>query len=863
MDTVYLIDGNNYIFRAFYAIPELSNSKGFPTNAIYGFTLMLLKLLREANPKYVAVCFDVKGPTFRHKAYADYKATRKPIPDALIPQIPIVKEISRALGCKILEQEGLEADDIIGTLTLRLAASGKEVVVVSGDKDLLQLVGDRVTMLDTMKDKRYDRLSVRERFGVEPSQIVDLLALAGDTSDNIPGVPGIGPKGAQRLLEEFGSLENILNHLDRVKNARAQTTLRKFADQARLSQELARIKTDAPILVSLEDMTRQEMDQQKLRDLFSQLEFTSLLNEIKTDEQREGEFFTIRDALFFAKCQEEIKAKGETAIWAELSSENPLEGKLVNIGFAIEEGKAYSLSLPSVPKGEREKILEGIFSLLSSPTITKHGHDLKTFYLLCANQRVEFRGAGMDTMLASYILNPSRKSSSLSTIALEHLGFALPPKGENTQALCASTILSLQRHLTPLLIQDGLEEVLYRIELPLVPVLARMESHGVLIDTAFLRRMSEEMEGLLAASAEKIYSLAGERFNINSPKQLQTILFERLKLPPGRKTKEGYSTDVEVLTQLAQKHDLPAEILAYRSLSKLKSTYIDALPALVNQRTGRVHTSYNQAITATGRLSSSNPNLQNIPIRTPEGKRIRQAFIAPSGYSLISADYSQVELRILAHLSEDEKLLKAFSLGSDIHRETACQIFGVRPEEVTETMRRQAKVINFGIIYGMSPFGLAKELGINQNLAQAYIDEYFRKYPGVKAYIQRLLSEVRQKGYTTTLFNRRRYIPEITSNNASIRQMAERMAINTPIQGTAADIIKLAMIHLEEAIRDRNLNAQMIIQVHDELVLEVEDTQREQVADLVRREMEGVLELKAPLKVDLGWGKNWDEAHAS
>ncbi len=863
METVYLVDGNNYFFRAFYAIPALSNSQGFPTNAIYGFTLMLLKLLKEANPQYIAICFDVKGPTFRHEAYADYKATRKPIPEALIPQIPYVKEISRALGCTVLEQEGLEADDIIGTLAKRYASQGLNVVIVSGDKDLLQLVEEKITIVDTMKDKKYDAAQVRERFGVEPPQMVDLLALAGDASDNIPGVPGIGAKGAKLLIEEFGSLENILSHVEKVKNARTQAALREFADQAKLSQELARIKTDAPVNVSLPEISRREKDEKKLLELFTRFEFSSLLKEIKAETSSTTKVTVVKTASALTECLQEIAKKGEVAIHLALYPENPMEGNLTGLALATEEKGGYYVPLRDTDEGFKNSTLHAIGQVLTNGEITKHGHDLKTWVIFFIREGIEWNGLGMDTMLAAYVLNPSRKSTDLSTLMLEHTGKALPAGNSDPDALVAKAgaIMALKDLFRNLLTRDGLDQVWQGIELPLVPVLARMEHRGVLIDTPLLKQMSKEMEGLLAASAEKIYRLAGERFNINSPKQLQTILFEKLGLPPGRKTKEGYSTDVEVLTQLAQHHELPADILAYRSLAKLKSTYIDVLPELVNPITGRIHTSYNQAVTATGRLSSSNPNLQNIPIRTPEGKRIRQAFIAPPGYLLISADYSQVELRVLAHLSGDENLLAAFHSGSDIHRETAARVFGIPPEKVTENMRRQAKVINFGVIYGMSAFGLAKELGIHQKVAQAYIDEYFRKYPGVKAYLSHLLEEAREKGYTATLFQRRRYIPEITSSNNTLRQMAERMAINTPIQGTAADIIKLAMIRLDNALRAQGLEAQMIIQVHDELVVEAKAEIKEKVAAIMREEMEQVLNLKAPLKVEIGWGQNWDEAH--
>ena len=881
---LYLIDGSNYLFRAFYAIRELSNSKGFPTNAIYGFTTMLLKLLREHHPEYIAVTFDVKGPTFRHDAYEGYKATRKATPEAIIPQIPYVKDIVRAFGIPVLEQSGIEADDIIGTLAATYANEDMPVVIVSGDKDLLQLVGDHVTLIDTMKDKHYDTAAVKERFGVNPAQIVDILALAGDASDNIPGVPGIGPKGAQRLIQEFGTVDNVLNNLNKIKNGRAKTAIESFADQARMSRDLAKIRLDAQFSFRLEDSRLGDPDLAALSKLFGEFEFSSLLQDLKLQpDLPTGDYRTILDQSSLNACLEVVQKTGAMALELILTSQEPMRAQIIGIGISVSTGAGFYIPWSPL-EGEgipvsalnREDIRALLAPIIADKNIEKHGHDLKSMGIVLAREGIPLRGLGCDTLIAAYILNPSRRIFDLGQILQDYAGRSLAPIKEGAvsggkplpledltmyAASRAEAAWELADKLRPLLVKDGLDDLFRNLEMPLIPVLGRMEQYGVLLDLGLLKTMSRELRQLLDLSADKIYRLAGERFNINSSKQLQVILFDNMKLPRGRKTKEGYSTDVDVLTQLAKSHELPGEILAYRSLSKLKSTYIDALPVLVHPETGRVHTSYNQAVTATGRLSSSNPNLQNIPIRTLEGKRIRQAFIAPEGCGILSADYSQVELRVLAHLSEDKTLLAAFASGEDIHSRTASDIFGVFPEMVNDGMRRQAKVINFGVLYGMSAFGLAKELDISQKLAQAYIDEYFRKYDGVRTYLDGILRRGRQDGYVTTILGRRRYLPELNADNANLRQFAERMAINTPIQGTAADLIKMAMIRIDRRMSELRMKTQMIMQVHDELVFEVPAEEKEKAMELVKEEMEGVINLRIPLKVDIGYGNNWDEAH--
>lgn len=883
-----LVDGSNYVFRAFYAIRDLSNSRGFPTNAIYGFTTMLMKLRRDLNPRYLAIVFDLKGPTFRHEAFEDYKANRKAIPDALIPQIPFIKDIVRGFSIPILEQQGIEADDIIGTLARRYAGKGVKVVIVSGDKDMMQLVTDDIVMIDTMKDMTYNAAAVKERFGVGPEKVVEMLGLMGDASDNIPGVPGIGPKGALSLIEAYGTVEGAINNVEQIKSAGMKKALKQFADQARLSRQLAEIKTDVDINFDLEAARCGEPDAATLKVLFKEFEFPSLFQELKLkDEAIKGNYRLILKDEEFAALLDELRDVQEFPIDMLLSREEAMLARIVGIALSWKQGEACYIPLNhnydgTPPQLKEDKVLEGLRPFLASEKIKKHGHDLKILLIILAGKGIKLLGPGMDTMVASYVLNPSQRSFDLADVLREHLNRqiatakeligsgakAQPPSGipvEKTLNYACQRVdgvFNLTEALSEKIRQGGFDNLFHNVEMPLVTVLAAMEKKGVLLDLKLLRCLSEETAQLMSLSEEKIYRMAGEKFNINSPKQLQVVLFDKLGLPRGRKIKEGYSTDVEVLANLARAHELPGEILAYRSLAKLKSTYIDALPLLVNPETGRVHTSYNQTVTATGRLSSSNPNLQNIPIRTLEGKRIRQAFIAPEEWLIITADYSQIELRVLAHLSGDEALLAAFASGEDIHSRTASDVFGVFPEMVNAEMRRQAKVINFGILYGMSAFGLAKELDVPQKLAQAYIDGYFRKYEGVRGYLDELLARARRDGFVTTLLNRRRYLPELSSSIASVRQFAERMAINAPIQGTAADIIKVAMLNIAERLAEKYLESVMIMQVHDELVLEAPEAEKEEVMALVKKEMEEVVKLRVPLRVDMGVGKNWDEAHS-
>ncbi|MDO9515868.1 MAG: DNA polymerase I [Syntrophales bacterium] len=888
--SVFLIDGTNYIYRAFYAIRGLSTSRGFPTNAIYGFTNMLMKLCRDWAPEYIAIAFDAKGPTFRHEAYDQYKANRSAMPDDLRPQIPPIKDIVRGFSIKVIEEQGIEADDVIGTLAKRYEAAGMRVIIASGDKDLMQLVSDNVLMVDTMKDISYDIEGVKERFGVGPDRVIDILGLAGDASDNVPGVPGVGEKTALKLVKEFGSLEEVLKNAGKVKGKGLSEKLTEFAAQARMSRDLVTIRTDVPIDFDLEDIRFREPDVEVLQGIFREFEFPGLVSRLGEGVEKEEEDATgyrlITDGDEVAPFLDELRAAGGFSFDLQLTPDDAVRARIVGVALCCGAQRACYLPLAHTGEGaqqqlDEEKTLVALGELLSDDTLKKYGHDTKTASLALARRGIALKGEVSDIMLAAYILDPSRRGYDLPDLAQEQYGRTIPSlkdlTGSGAKAISfdavplkdaapyacrrADFIFRLAPPLAQRMEESGLKELFDDVEMPLVEVLASMESAGVLLDCDLLGEMSGQLGQLLDISEEKIYGLAGERFNINSPKQLQVVLFDTLGLPRGRKTKAGYSTDVDVLTNLARSHELPAEILAYRSLAKLKSTYADALPLLVNPETERVHTSYNQTVTATGRLSSSNPNLQNIPIRTAEGKRIRQAFIAPEGCEIVSADYSQIELRILAHLSGDELLIEAFQSGEDVHTKTASDIFGVFPGMVSEEMRRQAKVINFGVIYGMSAFGLARELNIGQKRAQDYIDGYFSRFSGVSAFIEETLEGARKRGFVTTLLNRRRYLPEIIGKNAQVRQFAERTAVNTPIQGTAADLIKVAMLEIARGIEERGLSARMIMQVHDELVFEVPAAEVEEVITLVRREMEEVIDLKVPLTVEIASGKNWDEAH--
>jgi DNA polymerase-1 len=884
---LFLIDGSSYIYRAFFAIPHLSNSKGFPTNAIYGFTNMLLKVVREQEPEYLAIAFDAPGPTFRHEVFGEYKANRPSMPENLRPQIPFIKEIVSALQIPILETEGYEADDLIGSLAKKLESEGMNTVIVSGDKDLMQLVTPQVVMYDPMKDKTYKIPEVQERFGVPPDKVVEVMGLCGDSSDNIPGVPGIGEKTAARLIEQFGSIEELLKNLEKVKNPTLRASLSHYADQARLSRELAALDTQAPLAWDLEKLKPGMPDREKLHRIFKEMEFSKLLKEFAAQPTpEEKEYHLVTEKKDFQELIGNLGRAGAFALDLESTSLEPMKAEIVGFSFSFKPHQAFYIPVGHTYVGAprqlaQKEVLRALRPLLENPESKKFGQNIKYDYILLAKSGIYLRGIAGDTMIASYLLNPSKHSHSLEELAREHLDHqvitysdvagsgakAIPFSQVSVEKACrysgedADLTLLLANLLMPKIEADGFGELFHRVELPLIEVLARMEMEGVKLDLPLLSIMSKEFEVQLQRISQEVYDLAEEDFNINSPQQLGKILFEKLKLPGGKRTKTGYSTDVEVLTELSKEYPLPARVLEYRSLSKLKSTYVDALPQLVNPATGRIHTSFNQTVTATGRLSSSDPNLQNIPIRSPEGRRIREAFVPEEGSLILSADYSQVELRILAHLSCDTSLIETFQRDEDIHAATAAEIFHVPVEQINPEMRRLAKVINFGIIYGMSAFGLSKELAVPPSVAQAYIANYFQKYHGVRDYIDKSLELARERGYVTTIMNRRRYLPDIGSSNRSVRQFAERIAINAPIQGTAADLIKVAMINIHRRLLEEKCKTKLILQIHDELVFEVPEKELDPIKVMVKEEMEGVVKLYIPLKVDVGVGKNWAKAH--
>jgi DNA polymerase-1 len=810
------------------------------------------------------------------------------MPDGLNTQIPYIKRIIEGYRIPTLQMDGYEADDLIGTLAKRLESEA-DIVIITGDKDILQLVNDRIQIYDPMKEKKLGVEEVIERFGVRPEQVVDVMGLAGDSTDNIPGVPGIGEKTAIQLIKTYGSIENLLSHVEEVPQKRARENLETYRDLARLSRELATIHTDIPVPHHLDDFSLPPPDLKSLKEIFRELEFNKLLKELlekKPAPSPEKDYRLITDEKELLELIDVLRKATSFSFDLETTSPYPMWSDLVGIGLSHEPNQAFYIPMGHQPQQSQKQlplrwVLEQLKPLFEDGGVKKVSQDVKFVWIILKRYGIHLQGMEGDTMIASYLLNPTRHSHTLSEIAQEYLDRSLMnykelvgsglkeitfdriefEKARGYGCECADITLQLSRLLFPKLKDDGLNELFDHLEMPLAIVLSKMEMNGVKIDADLLREYSKEIEAQLQQKMERIYGLAGEAFNINSSQQLGKILFEKLKLPMIRKTKTGYSTDGDVLTKLSLHHELPLEILAYRNLSKLKSTYIDALPKLIHPETRRVHTTYNQTVTATGRLSSSDPNLQNIPVRAEEGNRIRQAFVPERGWAILSADYSQIELRILAHLTQDETLMRAFLNNEDIHARTASEIFTVPIEQVTSQMRREAKVINFGIVYGMSAYGLSQQLGTDPKIAQTYINEYFEKYPGVRTYTERALQEARQKGYVMTLLHRRRYLPDIHSPNFSIRQATERMAINSPLQGTAADLIKLSMIRIQNQIEQLGLATKMIMQVHDELVFEVSEKELDQTSSMIRETMEGVMDLAVPLKVSIHSGKNWAEVH--
>lgn len=892
-----LVDGSSYLFRAYHAMPGFTNSKGEPTGTIYGVTNMLRRLLADYEPEHVAVVFDAKGKTFRNDMYKEYKANRPPMPDDLRVQIEPVHEIVKAMGFPLLCVEGVEADDVIGTLAKHATEQGIETVISTGDKDMAQLVNQHVTLVNTMTEVESDVEGVKEKFGVPPERIIDYLALIGDTVDNVPGVPKVGPKTAVKWLSEYDTIENIIEHADEFKG-KVGEYLRDSLEQLPLSKELVTIKCDVELQDTPGSLKYAGPDKEKLKELFTHFEFKSWLAEIleggssNTKESNkkkvESNYNTVLTEKEFNNWLKKLEKAKYFAFDTETTSLNYMQAEIVGVSFSVKAGEAAYVPVahnyPGAPEQlSREFVLEKLKPLLEDKKKIKVGQNLKYDMNVLGNYDIELKGIGFDSMLESYVLDSTASRHDMDTLALKYLGHKtihyedIAGKGarqitfdqvaleEAAPYAAEDADITLRLHETlweKLQATPSLVTVFEELEIPLVPVLSRMERRGVLLDTAMLKKQSGQLAKRVVELEQQAHKLAGQAFNLGSPKQLQEILFEKQGLPVISKTPKGQpSTAESVLQELAHDYELPEVILEYRSLSKLKSTYTDKLPEMIDSNTGRVHTSYHQAVAATGRLSSSDPNLQNIPIRTEEGRRIRQAFIAPKGYKMVAADYSQVELRIMAHLSGDEGLLNAFKEGKDVHSATAAEVFGVKPDKVTKDQRRKAKAINFGLIYGMSAFGLAKQLDIGRNEAQQYVDLYFERYPGVKAYMDATREKAHDQGYVETVFGRRLYLPEINSRNGMRRQYAERTAINAPMQGTAADIIKRAMIELDRVLQDNKLDVNMIMQVHDELVFEVKESQLKKAEKVIRECMVGAADLNVPLVVDVGIGSNWDEAH--
>ncbi|MDZ4730893.1 MAG: DNA polymerase I [Xanthomonadales bacterium] len=890
--TIYLVDGSSYIYRAFHALPNLTNSHGEATGAILGVANMLRRLLQESDPEHIAIVFDAKGPTFRHERYPEYKANRPTMPRELSAQVEAILEFVKLMGLPLLQVDGVEADDVIGTLSRLAEEQGMDCVISTGDKDLSQLVTEHTSLVNTMTDEHLDQASVKEKFGVRPDQIIDFLSLTGDKSDNIPGVEKCGPKTAVKWLEQYQSLDGVVEHADEI-GGKIGEYLRAALPTLPLSRELVTIDRQLDLGISPTELLRGGVDRTGLQKVLEKYEFSSWLKELGTAEKDqaaavEQEYHTVLDKAQFDAMLEQVKAASLFAVDTETTSLDSMQARLVGCSFAVKENQAWYVPVghdyPGTPQQlELTWVLEKLKPVLESAKHKKVGQHIKYDMNVLSNYDIQVQGVAFDTMLESYVFNSTASRHDMDSLALKYLSrqtvhyediagkgakqisFSQVPleQASHYAAEDADITLQLHQHLWPRLEQEpALAAVLQDIEVPLIPVLARMEQRGVLIDGDLLKQQSKEMAKLINSLEIEAHKEAGGPFNLASPAQLQKILFENLGLPVIRKTPKGQpSTAEDVLQELADEYALPSLILEHRSLSKLRSTYTDKLPQQINPKTGRVHTSYHQAVAATGRLSSSDPNLQNIPIRTPLGRRIRQAFIAPPGQMILACDYSQIELRIMAHLSGDEGLLTAFRSGVDVHQSTAAEVFGVDYDKVDGDQRRAAKAINFGLMYGMSAFGLAKQLSIGRQEAQIYMDTYFLRYPNVLQYMEETREKARNDGYVETLFGRRLYLPDITASNMQRRQGAERAAINAPMQGTAADIIKRAMITVDAWLQDSKPNACLVMQVHDELVLEVAENELEAVRDAVVIRMTAAADLAVPLVVDSGYGKDWDTAH--
>ena len=902
-----LVDGSSFLYRAYHAVPPLNNEKGEPTNAILGVSNMLRKLLNEYNPTFMAVVFDSSGKTFRHELSADYKANRTQMPDDLRSQIKPLHALIRAMGIPLISASGVEADDVLGVLAQFGEREGYDVIIATGDKDMAQLVNEKITLEDTMSKTKLNPEGVFEKFGVHPNQIADYLALVGDSSDNIAGVPKVGAKTAAKWLSEYETLDNLVANADKI-TGKVGENLREHLPKLELAKKLTVIRCDLDLPYNMADLTRRPIHDEQLREFLSELGFLSWLNSLNknsphidtkpfltnveipeaTENTSTAHYDTILTMPQLDAWLARLEKSALIAIDTETTSLDYMKAEIVGLSFAVQTGEAAYLPLahnyPNVPQQlNRTDVLEKLRPLLESPTVLKVGQNLKYDYHVLANHGVMLRGIAHDTMLASYVLDSTGKHNldflaqkhlNLKTIRFEDVAGKKGVKQLNFSEVeidvaaryaaedadvCVRLHHALQAKLQA---EPNLLALYNELEMPLSSVLARIERNGVLIDDDLLVAQSFELEQQIMSLEQQAHNLVGHSFNLGSPKQIQTILYEQLNLPVLKRTPKGQpSTDESVLQELAEDYELPKLLIEHRSLSKLKSTYIDKLPQQINVKTGRVHTSYNQVVTVTGRLSSSDPNLQNIPIRSAEGRKIRQAFIAPKGYKIVAADYSQIELRIMAHLANDDGLITAFQNGEDIHRATASEVFKVPLDEVTNELRRNAKAINFGLIYGMSAFGLAKQLDISRTDAQTYINLYFERYPNVKKYMNETKILAKEQGFVETLFGRRLYLPEINSKNAILRQYAERTAINAPMQGTAADIIKHAMLKVDAWLATENIDAKMIMQVHDELVFEVKTEQIDSAIEIIRTLMNSAADLTVPLIVDVGVGDNWDEAH--
>ncbi|HET6616759.1 MAG TPA: DNA polymerase I [Gemmatimonadota bacterium] len=893
--SLYLIDGYALIYRAFFALIRnpLRTSSGEETSAPFGMANFLVKLLDERKPDHIGVVLDSRERTFRHERFADYKATREKMPDDLSAQLPRVHELFQAFRVPIIEIPGQEADDVIGSLARKAADAGLEVTIVSGDKDFYQLVDDHIRLLNPgrggpggVDEEVVDLTNAREKFGVPPGQVTDVLGFMGDSSDNVPGVAGIGPKSAQKLVEDWGSMEDVYANLDDVGTPKMRERLAAGREAALLSKDLVTIRTDLDVELDLEALAVRTPAPDLVTTLFTALEFTKLLERFGggAEVTADAEYAVVDTMPALEALVAEIRRAGRVAVGVETDPPNPIDGEIVGFSLATAPGRARYV--PVGHAGDRnlphDRALDILVPVLQDPAIRKVGQDLKFDTLVLQKAGIELAGVEADAILAAYILDPGRRAYGIDLLALEHLGHKMisydevtRPDGENQIPFPDVDVESAARYacedadvsfrlcemFLPQLEARELMDLYRGVELPLIPVLAEMERAGIKLNAGFFAAMGAKLEGELAAIERDCHAIAGGEFNLNSPQQLAEILFERLKLPVIKRTKTGYSTDAEVLEALAVDHELPRRCLEWRELAKLKSTYVDALPAAVNPRTGKLHTSFNQTVAASGRLSSSEPNLQNIPARTALGREIRKGFIpSEEGWTLLVADYSQIELRILAHLTGDPNLVLAFRTGQDIHRQTAALVFGVAPEKVNEMLRTRAKEVNFGVVYGMGVFGLARRLGITREEAKAFIDGYFARFADVRRYQEDTIEKVKQDGYVTTLLGRRRYLPEIRSRNFNVRSFAERAAINSPIQGTAADLLKIAMIRVRDRIARDKLPARMLLTVHDELVFEVERSAADALGRAVRTEMEGAIELDVPVEVGVGTGDTWYDA---